>query len=217
MSDLETTNGTSPQPETTPDKSGQGGDEPKLTQSQVNEIVKERLTRAEETLTKKLLDELGVDSLDTAKATLKAKLDAEEAEKSELQKAQDALKAEQERVKALTEAQQKREAEIRLERLDSAILGALKDKEVEAINPKQVLTLMKAEGLEGLMDDEGKIDETKLTQKVNKHREDNPHLYKPKRLTPGSPSNSDGTSGTKQQDKIAAAQRQFQAVLNKGT
>lgn len=213
---VQPTDGQTPDaPETTPgNESGQAGETATLTQSQVDAMLKKRLARAEETVMKKLLEDLGVDSLDTAKATLKAKREAEEAEKSELQKAQEQLKAEQNRIKALEEAQEAREVEIRAERLDNAIRNEAKSE--GAHDPDEVLVLLKTQGTDGLMDDDGKPKSAKIKKLVADHRESKAHLYKPKRTSPGSPSNADGQSGSPKIKKALAAQRQFKSVMNRG-
>lgn len=68
----------------TPDAGANSGT---LTQDQVNQIVADRVKRAEEATVKKLLDGLGVQSADEIKSILEAKKAADEANKTELEKA----------------------------------------------------------------------------------------------------------------------------------
>lgn len=86
------------------------GEPPKtFSQEQVNEIIKDRLTRAEESVTSKLLEGLGVKSVDDLKKSMADfkkiqddKLTAQEKLEKDLKDAQDkALAAETEKEKAL--------------------------------------------------------------------------------------------------------------------
>lgn len=80
-------------------------DDPKitLTQKQLDAMFKPRTDEAAKKAQAALLEQLGVDDLDTAKAALDAAKKAEEAQLSELEKAQkatDAANAERDRIKA---------------------------------------------------------------------------------------------------------------------
>ncbi len=65
-------------------------DEKVFTQDDVNRFVQKRVGEDSDRITKKILSELGVESIDDVKHIIKAKNDADEASKTELQKAQDA-------------------------------------------------------------------------------------------------------------------------------
>lgn len=78
-----------------------------LTQKQLDELMSDRVKRASQSTQEKILKDLGVEDLKTAQELLKKQKEAEEAQKTELQKIQDAkLKAEQELEKAKTEKEQ---------------------------------------------------------------------------------------------------------------
>lgn len=62
-----------------------------FTQDEVNHIVKKRVGEDSEKITKSILGDIGVESLDSLKEIINAKHEAEEAEKSELQKLQEAM------------------------------------------------------------------------------------------------------------------------------
>ncbi len=76
----------------TADLKGSDG-EKVFTQDDVNRFVQKRVGEDSDRITKKILSELGVESIDDVKHIIKAKNDADEASKTELQKAQDANEA----------------------------------------------------------------------------------------------------------------------------
>ncbi len=78
--------------QTTTDLKG-SGDEKVFTQEDVNRFVQKRVGEDSDRITKKILSELGVESIDDVKHIIKAKNDADEADKTELQKALDAVEA----------------------------------------------------------------------------------------------------------------------------
>ncbi len=64
-----------------------------FTQEDVNRFVKKRVGDDSERITKKILNDLGVESINDVKNIIKAKNDADEADKTELQKAQETVEA----------------------------------------------------------------------------------------------------------------------------
>lgn len=97
-----------------PNAGGQGGGQQQTKvsftpeqQAELDRILGERLSRAEKTAAKKALEarakELGFDSVEAMEAALKAHKEAQEKEKSELQKAQEAKAAAEAKAKAAEE------------------------------------------------------------------------------------------------------------------
>jgi hypothetical protein len=71
---------------------GQQGDgERTFTQDEVDRIAGERAVRAKQKVTNDLLGDLGIENVDTLKRLISAQRDAEEAEKTELQKAEETI------------------------------------------------------------------------------------------------------------------------------
>ncbi len=68
---------------------GKGGDDKKFSQADLDRIIGERVKRGEESAVSKLLESFGVKSADDIKAALEKIKTLEDAQKSELQKAQD--------------------------------------------------------------------------------------------------------------------------------
>jgi hypothetical protein len=79
---------TTPAPTTPTGGAAQNGDDKKFTQADVDRIVGERAARAGEAATAKLLESLGVKTPDEIKAALEKIQTLEDAQKSELEKAQ---------------------------------------------------------------------------------------------------------------------------------
>jgi len=64
-----------------------------LSQDKLDSLINDKFKKGAEKANAKILEELGVDNLDALKEIVQAKSDAEEAQKTELQKAQDAAEA----------------------------------------------------------------------------------------------------------------------------
>lgn len=179
-------------PDTQPDKTGSV---PTFTQEEVNAILAGRLKRAEEAATKRVLEALGVDNLETAKASVAATKTAEEANKTELQKLQDKLAA---------EVKKREVAETEVVRLgEAAKIGARNaeiSKALTAANVKKVddlmilltnkhLTTVEAIGLP-----DGKADAKAIEALVKQAQTDYAEFFG--NVAPGSPSNSKGKAPT---------------------
>lgn len=81
------------------------GDETQVTISQekLDSLINEKFKKGAEKANAKLLEELGVDSIDSVKDILKAKQEADEAAKSELEKLQEIAEAERTSKEALSQ------------------------------------------------------------------------------------------------------------------
>ncbi len=96
---------------------GTGGDDKKFSQADLDRIIGERVKRGEESAVTKLLESVGVKSADDIKAALEKIKTLEDAQKTELQKAQD------EAVKFKAQAEKhKTDAEIALSKANEKLL-----------------------------------------------------------------------------------------------
>lgn len=77
--------------ETAPAKAGDGKKGKTLTQEAVNALIKERVERAEASATNKLLQDLGIGSVDDLKSLVTNARKTQDANKTELEKAQEKL------------------------------------------------------------------------------------------------------------------------------
>lgn len=177
-----------PKPDTAPGQ--QSGQQATFTQEQLNQIVGDRVKRAEESRIKKLLDELGVDSADTLTRLVQAERQRAEGEKSELQKLQERLAAAEKNAadaqNLLAEAEKKR----LIERRDEEIKSALRDARTN--KPGSVLTLMAAEHpemVEAVMKN-GAVDKDALSKLVELAKKEHAEMFVGG--GPGSPSNRGG-------------------------
>ena len=119
--------------QTAAETAGDESQENLLTQDEVNRIVSERARRAAQSERASLLEELGLDSVDDLKKTVTAYREKQQAEMSELEKAQaklDALKAEKKDL----------EAQMRESRIRRAVEA--KAAELNFHNPAQAYDLM---------------------------------------------------------------------------
>lgn len=122
-------------PSEPPDAQGKGG----LSQDELNKQFAERATRAAETEKRKLFELLGVKDDAEFEAYLKAKKEAEDKGKSELQKAQDDLKAAQAEADRLKAENRKALEDARKRVLDTEIKlaaqAAVVDKDNKVTRP----------------------------------------------------------------------------------
>jgi len=105
----------------------------KFTQEDLDRIAGESRKAGREVAEKELLKELGVENREAIAATLKAAKDAEDSQKTELQKAQDEL------VKA-RESAEVAQAEARNSRISTALALKIRD---EGINPERAAAAMR--------------------------------------------------------------------------
>lgn len=182
--------------ETQPDKNS-GTPEGLLSQAEVNKIIGTTRKEARQTAINDFLGELGFDNADDLKALIaasKARAEAEaaqvEAEKSELQKAQERIAA----LEAEKQAAEAKAAEVEAARLvdrrNAAVKAALKD----ATKPDAVLVLIentKHPDLEAVADAAGEVNKDKLAALVEAAKAEWPEMFD-RRQGAGSPSLSGG-------------------------
>lgn len=129
MSDTEQTPNTetpkpadNPQP-TTPSVT-QGASEPTFTQADIDRIITDRLKRDREAQQAKLLESLGVTSLEDAKTALETKRKADEAAMSELEKAQAEIEKARKQAQEAMQAKTALEQQILADKRKNAFLKA---------------------------------------------------------------------------------------------
>lgn len=99
-------------PGPSPTGGGQGEQVVTMKQSDLDQLFAQRAQQAERSLTDRILKDLGVENLEAAKTALKAKADADEASKTELQKLQDAVAKETERAAKATQERDVAQAQV---------------------------------------------------------------------------------------------------------
>lgn len=175
--------------DTQPTKAGQSVEEKLFTQAEIDKLVGSTRKAARETGKKELLEELGIESLDTLKNFLKAQKEKEESEKTEAQKALDKLAEMQKQLE--TERQARVEAEkLRFIEKRDGVLRALL---ATAHDPDGVLILLKAkhaDKVEALLGESGDVDSKEAEKLVSEYRAANAYQFKAD--SKGSPSNADG-------------------------
>lgn len=177
--------------ETGQDKTGQGqGNATAFTQADLDRIAGNARKQARESAIAEFLKELGYEKPDDLKTQIATLRQREDAEKSELDKAQQKIaaleKAAQEAKLAAEQAQRERLEE----RRNAAILTALKD----ADKPQSVLNLLLTEHaseVQALMAEDGTIDPKKVTGLAELAKKEYAGLFV-KSSTPGSQSNAGG-------------------------
>ena len=179
-------------PETQPEKTG-GISEAKFTQADLDRILSDRLRRAEESTLKKVLDGLGVENLDTAKAALKAHSESEASKKSELEKAAEKY-AQLE--KKHTELAAKLESELatrRKQQRNAAVSNALRDAKATDVDDLLVIVEAKyADALAGVLTEQDTIDDKALKNLLETVKKGHGKFFATQ--APGSPSNRNGLS-----------------------
>jgi len=187
-----------PAPDTAPGTNSGGSTGTTFTQADVDRIVGERAKRAKEAGISELLKELGFEKPDDLKTLVTTYRAADEAEKSELEKAQVKItalekKAQEAEQRAAQSAQERLE-----ERRNAAILAALKDAE----HPGDVLLWLaanKAEAVKATLKDDGTLDEKAISTLVTEAKKERPSYFKSG--SPGSPSNAGGKTPSSDQRK----------------
>lgn len=162
-----------------------------FTQADLDRIINERLKRAEEAATKKALEKLGVESLDTAAEALKQAKAREQAEMSEIDRLKkqidDLSKKNIAHMDQITVMQRQRLIDAR----DTAIKTALTS--ARATNADRVFTLIAAErraDLDGVMNESGEIDSKAVEKLVSAAAKEYAEFFRS--ASPGSPSNAGG-------------------------
>lgn len=175
-----------------------------FTQEQLNAILKERLDKAESAATKRILEALGVDSLDAVKTAVTSAKTAEEANQTELQKLQKKIDAV---TLAHTQAQARIDAFEQKEKIgirNAAISKKLV--EANATNAEDLLILLSvknADLVDAALTAEGKADEKAIEALVAKAQAEYSGSFASK--APGSPSNARGKAPTNDEAKQRGA------------
>ncbi len=194
-------------------QSGQGGsqDDPsllKLTSAQLSE----RLDRAKNTAVSELLKQLGFEKPEDLKTTVDQFKAAQDAQKTELQKAQDALTKAQADAKAAQERAAALEEQRIADKLNRAISDAAQGgdeygtKTLRAFSSEDVITWIRsqsgasADELAKLIDESGKVDAKKVGELVKACQKARPHYFQA--AGPGSPSNRGGKAAEADPNKI---------------
>lgn len=179
-----------------------------FTQADVDRIIAERLKRAEEAATKKALEKLGVENLDSAAEVLKKAKEREEADMSELDKLRKLNEDLANKNKAHTEQILFMQRQRLYDARDTAIKGALTT--ARATHTDRVFTLLTAERkaeLEAVMSETGELDQKAIEKLVKEAAKEYPEFFRS--ASPGSPSNAGGTPPSADAERIknALAQR----------
>lgn len=196
MSDTTTTNTENtddkqvPTPETSQGKP-EGKTEPTFTQADIDRLMTKTRHEARDSVQKKLLEDLGLDSFDTLKSIISDAQKRKEAEMSETQKLQAQIEAMQKKV-AEAEQRAKDEAEKRLgEQRRNIFEAAIASS--GGNNPKRVYTLLQLEkpnDFLAVFGDDATADEGKLKALIKQVQADYPEYFGSKGA--GSPSNANG-------------------------
>jgi hypothetical protein len=197
--DGQQTNDGAPKGTDTPPETQTDAPNATFTQADVDRIAGDTRQKGRDAGMAEVLKALGVDSLGDAKAMVDAKREADDAAKSDLEKAE----AESERLTKELEAakseREKLEADMRNERRNHAVLAKLSDAE----HPADVLLWLeanKADDLSAAMDDDGAIDDKVVEKLVQVARKERPNFFPAK--GPGTPSHSGGKPPTVDAGKI---------------
>lgn len=161
------------------------GAERTFSQADVDRIIADRLKRAEDATTRRLLEELGVESTDALRATMQAAREREEAEMSELDK----LRKQLETLEAEKTAAEQRAQEIEQQRKSDMRRHAVRAALSDAQHPDDVLLWIDAnlrEAYEAVMSDEGAINDKAVAALVTEVKKQRPTFFR--QPGPGSPS-----------------------------
>lgn len=191
MSDVVTPDvNVTPAPETQPDKIGVAA---KFTQEDVDRILADRLKRAEESVSKRLLGDLGVDSLEAAKNALKAQQEAEEGKKSAIEKAEArAQTLEKQLADALAQIKAFGDKE-RVRTRDTAIQSALTNAKAREVDNLFIIIEKKlADDVAAVLGEDGKVNDKAVEKLVAKVKSDYASYFTPQ--SPGSLSNRNGVA-----------------------
>jgi hypothetical protein len=160
-----------------------------FTQADIDRIVGERAKRAEEAAVKRLLEQLGFDTPDAAKAAVTEAKKRADAEMSELEKLQAKLAETEKAAQAAAERASVSERARLLDKRNGEIMTALKDAE----HPKDVLVWLDAnypDDLQAVMSDDGTVDDKAVAKLIAKVKQERPGFFKSAGM--GSPSLAGG-------------------------
>ncbi len=156
------------------------------TAEELEAILKKRLKRDREANDKKLLTQLGADSIEDAKKKIADQKKKEDAEKTDLDRTKDALTKAEADKKAAEELVEKERAA----RLNDKVDSRIKDLTAGTEHPEDVVRHIRdhhAEALAESVDKNGKVVDEKLQKLIDLVKKARPGWFKPK--GPGSPSN----------------------------
>lgn len=173
--------------------------------------LKARLEREAAKARAKFLEELGVEDMDSAKARLQAQKDAEDAQKSELERLQDQLQASTQR-QAELEQQLQAEKQTRInDKRNSAIRDAARS--AGAVDAEDVmLNVMKdVDALAKLVNEDGSVNAEAVTSAVTQVKTDKPHLFS--KQVPGTPSNRHGQAPSPDKKALKQARKTNQSII----
>lgn len=151
----------------------------KFTQEDLDRIAGESRKAGREVAEKELLKEIGVESREVLAASLKAAKDAEDSQKTELQKAQEEL------VKSREDAA-KAQADARTSRIDTALALKIRD---AGINPERATSAMRLVDVSKLEVNGTEV--TGLDEAVTELKAQSPEWFR----APGSPPDASGSGG----------------------
>ena len=213
MSDkpIEQADGTQATPPPTPDTSqDSNANEGGFTQADIDRIVGERVKRATESATNKVLESLGIENLDQGKAFFEAEKARKEAEMSEVEKAQERANQLQEQLDLMKEQNTKLAQQRLDDKRDSSLLRLL-DK---AHNPTNALALIKmnhVDSVKALMNgDEFNADDA--AKLVATFTESNAYMFQSS--AKGSPSNSGGRVPNPNKDAYKSLSTSISKLIN---
>lgn len=187
-----------------------------LTQAELDKLIGQRAQRAKEAAVKELLEKLGVEDPDKLEALVGAEKKRQEAEMSEVEKANKALEKQQ------TEAQQLRmqlealQAQRNQDRLRFAITNAAHT--AQAHKAEAVITLLEStqgDALKAALNDSGEVDSKQIETLIGKLKESDPYLFEltPQRRTPGSQSSGGGSAPRPDKDAEKRARTTNQRII----
>jgi hypothetical protein len=163
----------------------------RFTQERLDELMGERARLASESTLKKLLADIGYESVDALKKDTVEARKKREAEMSAVERAQtEKAQAEKERDEAKATLESERKQRI-LDRRDSAIESAAQKARAEA--PRDVLLWAKEYArdlLDKALNEDGTVNDKEITALIEKCRTERKNWFTGN--APGSPSNSDG-------------------------
>lgn len=179
-----------PPAEQKPPAPEQPNSEAKFTQADIDRIISERVKRAEESASKKLLGDTGFESADALREALKKAKEREDAELSVSEKLQKQLEAAQKANTTLMEQMNAMQLSQRTERRNNAIIAAAQ--EAKAIDPQDVAAWAagQSELLNATQKEDGEIDSAAVKKLIDAAKKAKPHFFVSGGV--GSPSNAQG-------------------------
>lgn len=192
-------------PDTQPEKTGAAA---KFTQEDVDRILADRLKRAEDAVSKRILKDLGVDSLETATSALKAHQEAEDAKKSAADKAEAKVAAvEKKLADALAQINTYAENE-KIRTRNTAIQSALTTAKAHDVEDLLIIIENKyPTEIAAVMGEDGTVDKKAIEKLMTAVKAGHGKYFTPQ--SPGSPSNRNGASPNNEAALEVARRAQF--------